>query len=1029
MNADPARVEQLFQEALKHAQHLQRHRFLAKECQVDSGVWNAVWDRLGGHFSSGTGRLKAANAPGLHDEKTGDELAGCHLLQIVGEGVSSVVWMAECADLAAHAVAVKIVDTHANDFLLRHAALEPALALLDHPGISKFHASGMTKNGKPFLISELAAGMPITRFCDDQKLPLRARVRLFLQVCDAVHHAHQKGVAHGGLKPGNVLVQWDDEGRPAFKITDFGFAHAMGTALINPAGTLRSPAAYLPLEQANGGKINTPCDIHALGVLLFELLTGSLPFTLPQMPTSLDDLRRLIREAVPADASIGLKTLCAAQLTGIAQNRRMRPEKLMLTVQHYFDGALLRAMQRQPHARQANVLELRDALHRYMLAAEEEEVEAEPHAGATVGNFISRNSGLLAMAAVLVLSLCGAFLLTGWLLIREKSPERTAEARQKAEDQTLIAKFLEEMFASLTLEHLKDRDTTLLKEMLDGASDKLDTLRDHPEARARMQETMGLTYLAMSEKASAQKQLHGALEKRQHVLGGEHPDTLRSMRQLAVVFKEQGRHVEAEVLLRQTLLKQQRVLGPDHLETLATVGHLGSLLVRQGRHAEAIEMRHEHLNAARRVHGARHPQTVVSMLITAEAHEAGDQPTEAEKLHVGAMEILRSTLGPENPQTLAQVDKVAQMKRRMRRPDEALKLLHESLEAKKRVFGPQHPQTLQTMKSMAETFEEEGQEAAAETVHLDVLEILKKRHGPAHKVTLEQAEVVAESFERHGKHAQAGELRQNVLDIKARSLGRSHPQTLLAMRRLARSHAAAGRRAEAEALHFEAFEIMKRNYGAGDPDTLEQMLALAILQRSHARHVEAEKLCREMLHIQRLSLGAAHPDTLRTMQILAETLQEQGRLPEAESLLHEILKTERTRPKPTPPSLADATAHLGEFWLQTGRPDDAETVLRESLALRFKHQPGDWQRFSAESLLGGALLAQKKPLEAGPLLRSGYDGLQKHSQTIPGEERHHMRDAIERMAQFVETTEGAATAEAWKRKLMEFDQADHLAGR
>ena len=1072
MNADPARVEQLFQEALKHAQHLERHRFLAKECQVDSGVWNAVWDRLRGHFSPGTGRLKAATAPGLDDEKMGDELAGCHLLQIVGGGVSSVVWMAECTDLAAHGVAVKIVDTHANDFLLRHAALEPALALLDHPGISKFHACGMTKNGKPFLISELAAGMPITRFCDDQKLPLRARVRLFLQVCDAVHHAHQKGVAHGGLKPGNVLVQWDDEGRPAFKITDFGFAHAMGTSLIHPAGTLRSPATYLPLEQANGGKINTPCDIHALGVLLFELLTGRLPFTLPQMPASLDDLRRLIREAVPAYASICLKTLSTAQVTGIALNRRMRPEKLMLTAQHYFDGALLRAMHKQPHSRQANVLELRDALYRYMLAAEEEEeAEAKSHAGSTLGNFIRCNSGLLATAAVLVLSLCGAILLTGWLLMREKSPERTARARQKAEYQTLTAKFLEEMFASLTLENLKDRDTTLLKEMLDGASDKLDTLRDHPEAGARMQETMGLTYLAMSEKALAQKQLHGALEKRQHVLGSEHPDTLRSMRQLAVVFQEQGRHMEAEVLLRQTLHKQQRVLGPehpdtfvtitvlaavreaqdkpcdsemmlrqlwklqkrvlgpDHLETLATVGHLGSLLVRQGRHAEAIEMRHEHLNAARRVHGARHPQTVVSMTSTAEAHEAGGQPSEAEKLHIGAMEILRSTLGPENPQTLAQVDKVAQMKRRMGRQDEALNLLHESLEAKKRVFGPQHPKTLQTMKSMAETFEEDGQKAAAETMHLDVLEILKNLHGPALKDTLEQTEVVAQSFERHGKHAQAGELRQNVLDINARSLGRNHPQTLLAMRRLARSHAAAGRRAEAEALHFEAFETMKRNYGAGDPDTLEQMLALAILQRSHARHVEAEKLCREMLHIQRSSLGAAHPDTLRTMQILAETLQEQGRLPEAESLLHEILKTERTRPKLTPPSLADATAHLGEFWLQTGRPVDAETVLRESLALRIKHQPGDWQRFSAESLLGGALLAQKKPLEAGPLLRSGYDGLQKHSQTIPGEERHHMRDAIERMAQFVETTEGTVAAEAWKRKLMEFDQADHLAGR
>jgi serine/threonine protein kinase/tetratricopeptide (TPR) repeat protein len=1071
MSVDSNRIEQLFQESLKHAHHLERHRFLSKACGDDAGLWNAVWDRLRTHFSAGTGRLNAVSAARSDEEKPGDVLEGCHLLQIVGEGVSTVVWMAERAAQVAKCVAVKIVNTPANDFLLRYSALQPALFALEHPGIAKIHASGMTTNGKPFIISELASGLPITRFCDDQKLPLRARVRLFLQVCEAVHHAHQKGVAHGSLKPGNVLVHWNGEGQPVFKITDFGFAHAMGPILLGPEGTPRTPVAYLPPEQAGSGKINAKGDIHALGALLFELLTGRQPIILPRQPANLDDLRRLVREAIPAYASISLKSLSTAQVTGIALSRRMDPSKLMLLAEQYFDGVLLRAMHKQPHARQENVVMLADSLHRYMQAAEEEDSLMMPKAGTTVGNFVSRNRGLFATAAVLVLSLCGALMLTGWLLVREKLPEHTAKARQKSETQSLTAKFLEEMFASLTPESLKGRDTTLLKEMLDGASGKLDTLRYHPEAGARMQETLGLTYLAISEKASAQKQLHGALEKRQQVLGGDHPDTLRSMRQLAVVFKEQGRHAEAESLLRQTLEKQQRVLGPehpdtfititvlaavceaqdrpwdsemmmmqlwklqkrvlgpDHLETLATIGNIGALLSRQGRHAEAIEMRHEHLNAARRVHGARHPQTVVSMTITAEAHEAGGQPSEAEKLYVGAMEILRKTLGPEHPQTLAQMDKVAHMQRRLGRYDEALKLQHESLDTKRRVFGAQHPETLLTMRGLAETFEEDGQKAAAEAVQLEVLEILKNLHGPAHTDTLEQTETVAQSFEHHGKHAQAVELRQRVLEINARSLGRSHPQTLQAMRRLARSHDAAGQRAEAEALHIEAFEAMKIAYGAGDPDTLEQMRALALMQSSHDRHAEAEKLCREMLQIQQRTLGIDHPDTLRTLHTLAKTMQQQGRLPEAEALLQEILKRERTRSKVVPPSLADAADHLGQFWLGTGRPADAEPLLRECLALRLKHLPDDWRRFSAESLLGGALLAQRKPVEAGPLLRSGHDGLQKRLGTIPGEERHHMRDAIELMAQFVEATEGAAAAAAWKRKLVEFDQAGHLAGR
>jgi serine/threonine protein kinase len=1072
MSVDTTRIEQLFQESLKHAHHLERHRFLAKACGDDAGLWNAVWDRLRTHFSAGAGtsRINTASAASLDEEKPGDVLEGCHLLQIVGEGVSTAVWMAERDAQTANCVAVKIVNTPANEFLLRHSALQPVLTLLDHPGIAKIHASGMTKCGKPFIISELASGLPITRFCDDQKLPLRARVRLFLQVCDAVHHAHQKGVAHGSLKPGNVLVHWNGEGQPAFKVTDFGFAHAMGTILISPGGMQRTPAAYLPPEQAGGGKINAKGDIHALGALLFELLTGRQPITLPRQPANLDDLRRMVRDGMPAYASISLKALSTSQVTGIALSRRIDPLKLMLLAEQYFDGVLLRAMHKQPHARHENALALADTLHRYMQAAEEEDAVAA-HAGSTVGNFVSRNRSLFATVAVLVLSLCGALLLTGWLLVREKSPERTAKARQKSETQSLTAKFLEEMFSSLTPENLKGRDTTLLKEMLDGASGKLDTLRDHPEAGARMQEAIGLTYLAMSENASAQKQLHGALEKRQQVLGGDHPDTLRSMRQLAVVFKEQGRHAEAESLLRQTLEKQQRVLGPehpdtfvtitvlaavceaqdrpwdsemmlmqlwklqkrvlgpDHLETLATIGNVGALLSRQGRHAEAVEMRHEHLNAARRVHGARHPQTVVSMTITAEAHEAGGQPSEAEKLYVGAMEILRKTLGPEHPHSLAQMDKVARMQRRLGRYDEALKLQHESLETKRRVFGAQHPETLLTMRGMAETFAADGQKAAAEAVQLEVLEILKNLHGPAHTDTLEQTETVAQTFENHGKHAQAVELRQRVLEINARSLGRSHPQTLQAMRCLARSHDAAGQRAEAEALHIEALDAMKNTYGAGDPDTLEQMHTLAVMQRRHERHAEAEKLCREMLQIQQRTLGAGHPDTLRTLHILAEILQQQGRLPDTENLLLDILKNERTRSKQVPQSLADASAHLGRFWLQTGKLADAETLLRECLALCLKRQPDDWRRFNAESLLGGALLAQKKPVEAGPLLRTGHDGLQQRLSTIPGEERHHLRDAIERMAQFVETTEGTAAAAAWKRKLVEFDQADHLASR
>lgn len=1078
MITDPARVEQLFNEALERANHIERHVFLTAACGNDTALWNEVWDRLRSHpGTSGKQRktrgirVPKSPSPNATQEKPGDLIGPYKLLQIIEESACSEMWMAERNQRVAEFVAIKIVPAAANDFLIRYEAQKHSLALLDHPRIAKPHACGMTPGGRPYLVTDLLYGTPITQFCDDQKVSLLMRVRLFLQACDAIHHAHQKGVVHGDLKPANLLVKWNDKGEPELKITDFGIAKAMNYLLVTPTGHLRTPAAYITPEHVAAKGIDNRSDIYALGMLLYELITGRVPFE-PNRETEdyLVEVQQFVCGPMPAKPSACLSALPKAQLTGLALNRKVEAARYVAILEEHFDWIVMRALEKRPESRYTTVSALENDFQRYLAEAQALE-DQQRIQGSALGSFISEHRGLFALAAVLVLILTVGMMITGWLLLREKQEETRLATRKKTESYSMTSRFLQEMFAGLTPESVKGKDTTLLKDMLDDATERLDTLVESPEAGARAQETIGLTYLALSQPVDAQKQLQGALEKRQLALGGTHRDTLRSMQELATALKAEGRFADAEVLLRRTLSAQQkalgpdhrdtfvtitvlaavcddqekhleaetlflnlwqvqkRVLGPDHLDTLATIGNLAASYSAQGRVAEAMKLRGEQLEATRRVLGGSDPRTLVAMNITAEACEAGGMPSEAEKLYFGALEIMKHSFGMEHPETLAQMDRAAMMLGRRGRHDEALKLHRQSLETKQFVLGPKHPQTLLSMKYMADEYEAQGKHAESEASQLRVLETLRTAFPPEDPEILTQMDTVAQVYDRHGRHEEAVGLRQKTLAARQRALGSSHAQTLRSMQRLAESYDAAGKQAEAVTLQLETLETMKAAYGPGDPDVLAQMQTVAVMYARHGRHEDAEKMYLQTLQIQERVLGPEHAETLATKAALAGTYQQAGRLEEAEKLYQQVLELQRKRDPADPVVVASAAADLGDFWLQSGRFGEAESILRDCLVLCPKDHPDAWFPFSAQSLLGAALLGQKKFAEAGTLLRSSYEGLNACADTLPEEARHHLRDTIERLAQFTEATGGVAQAAVWKQKMAEFDQSRQIAGR
>jgi len=307
-------------------------------------------------------------------EKPGDRIGRYKLLQQIGEGGCGVVYMADQEEPIKRRVALKVIkpgmDT--KEVLGRFEAERQALALLDHPNISKVLDAGATETGRPFFAMELVRGIPITRYCDENKLKTEQRLELFIQVCQAIQHAHQKGIIHRDIKPSNILVA-DHDGVPVPKIIDFGIAKATAgqtltdktvfTALEQFIGT----PAYMSPEQAklSGLDIDTRSDIYSLGVLLYELLTGKTPFDAKRLvEAGFDEIRRIIREEEPPRPSQKLSTLAAAEQTTTARARQTDSPRLIHLVRGDLDWIVMKCLEKDRNRRYETANELAsDIMH------------------------------------------------------------------------------------------------------------------------------------------------------------------------------------------------------------------------------------------------------------------------------------------------------------------------------------------------------------------------------------------------------------------------------------------------------------------------------------------------------------------------------------------------------------------------------------------------------------------------------------------------------------------------------------------
>jgi serine/threonine protein kinase len=467
--ADTERLKELFARALTMRDPADRNAFLAEACQGDPELRQQLDSLL--HAAEQAGGFLEATMKFRRDdarmEGAGTVIGRYKLLEEIGQGGFGVVYMAEQVEPVRRMVAFKIIKAgmDTREVIARFEAERQALALMDHPNIARVLDAGSTDTGRPYFVMELVRGIPITEYCDAENLSSRERLRLFVKVCHAVQHAHQKGVIHRDIKPGNVLVTMhDDEAVP--KVIDFGVAKAIGQKLTEKTlftgfNNMIGTPAYMSPEQAqlSGIDVDTRSDIYSLGVLLYELLTGAPPFEVETFRrAALDEVRRMIQEVDPPKPSTRLQSL-GEGLREVARRRDVQPAALTRLVRGDLDWIVMKAMEKDRRRRYDTPDALAEDVSRHL--DNEPGSAAAPDTVYRVRKFVRRHRVGITMAASLVLLLAAGVAVSTWQAVRAIRAERAqttlrvqAEAREKISRAALLARTGDPETAEQTLKSI-----------------------------------------------------------------------------------------------------------------------------------------------------------------------------------------------------------------------------------------------------------------------------------------------------------------------------------------------------------------------------------------------------------------------------------------------------------------------------------------------------------------------------------------------------------------------------------------------
>ncbi len=976
---------EIFTAALTKGSPAERAAFLDEACAGDASLRQRVESLLSEHGHLGSfmdvlSRVETLDSSPL--ERPGTVIGPYRLLQQIGEGGMGTVFMAEQTHPVQRKVALKVIKPgmDSRQVIARFEAERQALAMMDHVNIARVLDAGATESGRPYFVMELVHGLPITKYCDGNRLTPRQRLELFVPVCQAIQHAHQKGIIHRDIKPSNVMITLYD-GKPVAKVIDFGVAKATEQTLTERTlftqyGTMVGTFEYMSPEQAEMSAlgVDTRSDIYSLGVLLYELLTGSTPLSHSRMKeAAYGEILRMIKEEEPPKPSTRLSDSGEA-LASISAQRQTEPAKLTRLVRGELDWIVMKALEKDRNDRYETANGFAADVQRYL---NDEPVQAcPPSAGYKFRKYFHKHkSGVLLAAAFMALLVSGA-VVSAWQAVRAtvaegkanddcnravaaedaakiseaKARDEARRAKESESDTRAVLEFFQEKV--LAAARPEDLDGGLgidasIRAAVDAAEPQIaPAFLDRPLVEASIRNSLGESYLYLGEPALATRQLERSRQLRLEQLGPDHPDTLTSMNNLAWAYVDAGRLDEALLLGEQTLEKRKVALGIDHADTLTSMNDLAG------------------------------------------TYYAAGKLDQARQLWEQTLEKRKATLGPDHLDTLTSMSDVATAYHATGKLDKALPLREQSLEKLLATVGPDHPNTLIGMNNMAT------------------------------------------AYQAAGKFDQALPLLEKALEKQRVAIGPDHPHTLGSMSNLAATYKAAGKFDKAMALDVETLERRKATVGPDHPDTLNSMNNLATDYREMGQVAEAEPLFRDAVAGARAKLGLEHSFTQTYMRNLADCYDRLHQSEKAELIWRELATFWKEKAGADSPQYAAELHPIGASLLAQNKPADAEPLLRECLAIREKTEPDAWATFCTKSVLGGSLLGQKKFAEAEPLLLAGYEGLKQVEAKTPqrdGDQR--LRESLERLAQLYEATGNEEKAAEWRKKFDELKSQESEKGK
>jgi len=802
-------------------------------------------EQIGRLLSLGTGGADEADSQGAPPPKASEERPGAwigryHLLRVLGEGGMGIVYLAQQEQPLRRQVAVKVIKPGMDSkrVIARFEAERQALALLDHPNIAHVYDAGTTEAGRPYFVMEYVEGSPITEYCDAHKLTIPQRLRLFRHVCLAVQHAHQKGIIHRDLKPSNILLSAERD-QPIPKIIDFGVAKATAaplterTLFTEDAHLLGTPE-YMSPEQADIATedIDTRSDVYSLGVLLYVLLAGILPYDSETFRQGgVEHMRKIIRESDPKTPSTRLTRL-GDEAAAIAKNRGAQVHKLAIRLRRELEWIPLKAMRKDRAERYRSASELADDIDNYLNGRPL--VAGPPSVMYQIRKFVRRHEALVTgVTAVLVVSLIGA-------LVSVLFAIKAEHARSDAET---IAHFLEtDVLGSVSRARVGEATVSFV---LDAAAERLGSqFADRPLVEASIRWTLASTYRELGESAKAEQHLLHAIRLYGRHYGPDHPTTRKAPSFLAWIYEDQGRYREMETLSKHLGLEGRIAIAQYHL----------------GNYRDAASFFARHLPTTEE---DTRPFTACNL---ARAYAALARYEEAERLFLDTL----AGKWPEDADNWKRVysSALADMYREQGRYVEAEQLFNKTLETQRLDIGDAHVHTLGTMCGLARLYVDQDRYEEAQELLRDALPIARRRLRERHPVTLQLVNALAVIHTKQKGYDEAEGLFDEALTGRQHELGADHPDTLQTVNDFGVLRREQQRHKEAESLLRRALDGRKRKLGPDHPACFESMHELGVLYIRQARYEDAEPLLLETYNGREAKLGPDHPHTLDSLREL-----------------------------------------------------------------------------------------------------------------------------------------------------------------